>query len=120
MAKALGTTERVVEDAYGRHAPEHLRGVAENVSGRRRWPEGMKKRRVMRDTEVSIRFFLAGKEWGARFWRQVPRRGEEVMLGGKHEVRGAYRVTRVVWGVEGPDEELLGIQAVNIEVEPVV
>lgn len=74
----------------------------------------------MRATEVSIRFFLGGMAWGARLWRQVPRRGEEVMLGGKHEGRGADRVTRMVWGVEGPDEELLGIQAVNIEVERVV
>ncbi len=73
----------------------------------------------MRDPEVSISFFLGGEPWGARFWRQVPRQGEEVMLGEKNDVRSAYRVTRVVWGVEGPDEELLGIQAVNIEVEPV-
>ena len=36
VAKALGTTERVVEDVYGHHSPEHLRGVVESVSGRRR------------------------------------------------------------------------------------
>ncbi len=36
IAKALGTTERVIEDVYGHHSPEHLRGVVESVSGRRR------------------------------------------------------------------------------------
>jgi integrase len=36
VAKALGTTERVVEDVYGHHSPEHLRGVVESVSGRRK------------------------------------------------------------------------------------
>ncbi|MDP4026538.1 hypothetical protein Q8W71_28380 [Methylobacterium sp. NEAU 140] len=29
MARALGTTERIVEDVDGRHAPEHLRDVVE-------------------------------------------------------------------------------------------
>ena len=36
VAKALGTTERVVEDVYGHLSPEHVRGVVESVSGRRR------------------------------------------------------------------------------------
>ena len=36
VARALGTTERVIEDVYGHHAPEHLRGVVESVSGRGR------------------------------------------------------------------------------------
>lgn len=37
VATALGTTERVVEDVYGRHSPEDLRGMVESLSGRRRW-----------------------------------------------------------------------------------
>jgi integrase len=36
IAGALGTTEKIVEGVYGHHAPEHLRGVVEGVSGRRR------------------------------------------------------------------------------------
>ncbi|ACL59002.1 site-specific integrase [Methylobacterium nodulans] len=36
VAGALGTTEAIVANVYGHHAPEHLRGVVETVSGRRR------------------------------------------------------------------------------------
>ena len=36
VALALGTTERIVRDVYGHHAPDHMRGVVEAVSGRRR------------------------------------------------------------------------------------
>lgn len=36
VALALGTTERIVRDVYGHHAPEHMRGVVEAVSARRR------------------------------------------------------------------------------------
>ncbi|SFV11896.1 MULTISPECIES: site-specific integrase [unclassified Methylobacterium] len=32
VARALGTTEQVVEQVYGHHLPEHLRGVVETVS----------------------------------------------------------------------------------------
>ena len=32
VARALGTTEQVVEDVFGPHLPEHLRGVVETVS----------------------------------------------------------------------------------------
>lgn len=35
IAGALGTTEAIVENVYGHHAPEHLRGVVETVSGGR-------------------------------------------------------------------------------------
>lgn len=36
VAQALGTTEAIVSQVYGHHAPEHLRGVVESVSGRGR------------------------------------------------------------------------------------
>ncbi|TXM65856.1 site-specific integrase [Methylobacterium sp. WL120] len=36
VALALGTTERIVRDVYGHHAPEHMRGVVEAVSAGRR------------------------------------------------------------------------------------
>jgi len=36
VAKALGTTERVVEDIYGHHSPEQLRGVVRSVPTQRR------------------------------------------------------------------------------------
>ncbi len=32
VAGALGTNEHVVEQVYGYHLPEHLRGVVETVS----------------------------------------------------------------------------------------
>lgn len=32
VARALGTNEQVVEQVYGHHLPEHLRGVVEIVS----------------------------------------------------------------------------------------
>ena len=32
VARALGTNEQVVEQVYGHHLPEHLRGVVETVS----------------------------------------------------------------------------------------
>ncbi|VUD71803.1 Tyrosine recombinase XerD [Methylobacterium symbioticum] len=35
VAMALGTTEKVVEQVYGHHAPEHLMSVVESVSRRR-------------------------------------------------------------------------------------
>ncbi|UMY19083.1 site-specific integrase [Methylobacterium organophilum] len=35
VAQALGTTEMIVQDVYGHHAPEHLRSVVESVSRRR-------------------------------------------------------------------------------------
>lgn len=41
VAKALGTTGRVVEDVSGHPSPKHLRGVVESVSGRRRQPKGI-------------------------------------------------------------------------------
>jgi hypothetical protein len=34
VAAALGTTERIVSEVYGHHAPERLRGVV-NAVGRR-------------------------------------------------------------------------------------
>lgn len=36
VAKAIGTTKRVIADVYGHHSPEHLGGVIKIVSGRRR------------------------------------------------------------------------------------
>jgi integrase len=35
VAMTLGTTEKVVEQVYGHHAPDHLRAVVESVSRRR-------------------------------------------------------------------------------------
>jgi hypothetical protein len=32
VARALGTNGQVVEQVYGHHLPEHLRGVVETVS----------------------------------------------------------------------------------------
>lgn len=35
VAQAAGTTERIIQDVYRHHAPEHLRSVVESVSRRR-------------------------------------------------------------------------------------
>lgn len=66
---------------------------------------------------ASIHFFLDGEKYAYRGWPYVPRVGDEIMLhvpaeGGKR----AFVVKRVVWGVEGPQDDDLGMQAVNIEI----
>lgn len=73
----------------------------------------------MHSDQVNIRFWLDEKEFGARTWPQVPRVGDEVMLGPfiKGKIRQAYRVLRVCWGVEGENEFLT--QCVNVEIEKV-
>jgi hypothetical protein len=62
---------------------------------------------------IDISFFLDGQQIATRRWSAVPRKGDEVMLGA-HGQKEAYKVKRVVWGVEGPDPR--DLQAVNIEV----
>lgn len=73
-------------------------------------------------SRVSINFYVDGGLFAFRAWDVVPRVGDEVMLGPKVDgrTRQAYRVTRVVWGVEGPEEEAMHRQAVNIVIEKVV
>ena len=84
---------------------------------------------IKKTDTCSIHFYIAGDNYafGYRSWPFVPRCGDEIMLGdvqrnrenptrdGKHP----FRITRVVWGVEGPDGHHLGQQAVNIEIEQI-
>ncbi len=67
---------------------------------------------------LSIRFFLDGKIFASRSWHAAPRAGDEIMFG-PNDPKKAYRVVRVVWGVEGPEEDALHRQAVNIEIEEI-
>lgn len=65
-----------------------------------------------------IYFFLDGAKYAYRVWPFVPRNGDEVMLNDPSiGAKRPFIVTRVVWGVEGPDGSDLGRQAVNIEIE---
>ena len=63
-------------------------------------------------------FFLDGKQVALRTWYAVPRVGDEVMLG-SNKPKKAYRVVRVVWGVESSEEDALHRQAMNIEIEEI-
>lgn len=70
---------------------------------------------------ISISFFDSIGEFAQRYWYEVPRMGEEVMLGAgtryvaDKDGKAAFRVKRVVWGVEGPNDRRS--QCVNIELE---
>lgn len=76
----------------------------------------------MREHRVSIRFFDGQGAYASRYWAHVPRVGDEVMLGAgrKYEPdasgKAVFKVARVVWGVEGPDDHT---QCVNIEISPI-
>ncbi len=69
---------------------------------------------------ASIRFFDENGEYAARYWYHVPRAGDEIMLGAGRgypaDISGktAFRVKRVVWGTEGPNDSA---ECVNIELE---
>jgi hypothetical protein len=71
--------------------------------------------------KVSIRFFDGQGEYASRYWAHVPRVDDEVMLGaGKRyqadkSGKAAFRVKRVVWGTEGPNDRS---ECANIELEP--
>lgn len=71
--------------------------------------------------KVSIRFFDDHGEYAARYWCHVPRAGDEIMLNAGQRYfadphgKAAFRVKRVVWGVEGPNDRS---ECVNIEIEP--
>ena len=71
--------------------------------------------------KAHIRFFDAHGEYAGRYWHHVPRAGDEVMLnaGKRYKAdasgKAAFRVRRVVWGVEGPDDR---IECANVEIEP--
>ena len=79
---------------------------------------------MIKDTNVDIRFFIKGERhrYAQRSWPHVPRVGDEVMLhaGGAYEFivdangKAAFRVTRVVWGVESDDQSW---QSVSIEID---
>lgn len=73
---------------------------------------------ITRKDTCAVAFFIDGKQYAYRSWPYVPRVGEEVMLHVPEEGdKRTFLVTRVVWGVEGPDGHDLGQQAVNIEIE---
>lgn len=69
---------------------------------------------------IDIKFFVGREAYAARYLDQVPRVGDEIMLGaGKSfeadkDGKAAFKVIRVVWGVERPRSNR---QAVNIELE---
>ena len=67
---------------------------------------------------LSIHFFLDGKIFASRSWHAAPRVGDEIMFG-PSDPKKAYRVVRVAWGVEGPEEDALHRQAVNIEIKEI-
>ncbi len=67
---------------------------------------------------LTIKFFIDGKAFALRSWHAAPRVGDEIMFGPSNQKK-AYQVTRVVWGVEGPEEDALHRQAVNIEIEEI-
>ena len=68
----------------------------------------------MSPNRLSIQFYVKGTLFAMRSWHSAPRVSDAVMLGpGTHKT--AYRVKRVVWGVEAPQEESPYHQAVNIE-----
>ena len=75
---------------------------------------------------IQIAFFVGNEKWAVRYWAAVPRVGDEVMLGaGKDRFeadpfgKAAFRVKRVVWGVEPLDASINDRQDVNVEVEPI-
>ena len=67
---------------------------------------------------LSIYFFLDKKAFALRSWHAAPRVDDEVILG-PTTPKKAYKVVRVVWGVEGPEEDAMRRQAINIEIEEV-
>lgn len=67
---------------------------------------------------INIEFYLDGRRFALRSWHVVPRVGDEIMFGPERP-KLAYRIKRVVWGVEGPEEDRMDRQAVNIEIERV-
>ena len=77
----------------------------------------------MNNSLLDVTFYVPGVDgqYTSRLWAHPPRVGDEVMLAaGKLYVPDAagkapFRVTRVVWGVEGPRSPM---QCVNISVEP--
>lgn len=71
----------------------------------------------MRDT-LSIYFYIDGELFASRSWHSAPRVGDEIMFG-PSKLKKAYQVVRVVWGVEGPEEDALHRQAINIEIEEI-
>ena len=64
---------------------------------------------------ISLQFYLKGKLFAARRWHATPRVGDEIMFG-PGKPKKPYRVKRVCWGVEGPEEEMLQLTAVNVEI----
>ena len=72
----------------------------------------MSERSLRLGLTVDIRFFVDGKAWVQRRWPQVPRAGDEVMLGSKGD-KTAFRVVRVVWGVEADEYPIS--QSCNVE-----
>ena len=70
---------------------------------------------------IAIKFFDADGEYAGRYWHHVPRVGDEIMLGGGKKYpkdkagKSAFKVIRVVWGVEGPNDRN---ECVNIEIRP--
>ncbi len=78
----------------------------------------------MSNDKVSIGFFDGQRKYAGRYWSLVPRVGDEVMLNAGERYaenadasgKAAFRVKRVVWGVEGPSDHC---QCVNIEIEPI-
>lgn len=86
----------------------------------------------MADHKFSVRFFLTRKgshiEWAGAVMNGVPRVGDEIMLGAgrngefPHDKDGkaAFRITRVIWGVEPADarNRIASLDYVNVEIEP--
>lgn len=70
---------------------------------------------------VDIKIFTKDStRWiASKMWHTVPRVGEEIMIGNRtSDTKKPYRVTRVVWGLEGPDTPR-DWQAVNLVVEEI-
>lgn len=62
---------------------------------------------------TKIQFFVEGRLLAQRAWQHIPRVGDEIMLG-----PSTYRVMRVVFDVEDPEEDLIRWQTASIEIVP--
>jgi len=71
----------------------------------------------MEKPKTCIYFFLKKERYAMRVWWNVPRVGDEVMLNFKGKQK-AFKVIRVVWGVESEAEYGMGYQCANVEIVP--